>query len=42
MGPDKARDRGLGAMRGLVFVVLLYISLGLVAIAVWVASKVIG
>jgi hypothetical protein len=39
---DEARRRGLGAARGLVFVVLLYASLALVALAVWIAAKVLG
>jgi hypothetical protein len=42
MNADEARDRGLGAMRGLVFVVLFYASLVLIAVAVWIAAKVLG
>ena len=37
MNADEARRRGLGTMRGLVFVFLFYVSLGLVALAIWIA-----
>jgi hypothetical protein len=36
---DEARERGLGAFRGLVFVVLFYVSLALVALAVWLVAR---
>ena len=39
---DEARRRGLGPMRGLVFVILFYLSLALVVVAWWLAAEVLG
>ena len=39
MNDEEARRRGLGAMRGLVFVFLFYLSLALVAGAVWLVTR---